>query len=290
MKTINRCRELISELVQTLRTADTLVVKSVRVGFVAYRNNAINTTKDNRGLNVVLDASAIHPDENVRAEQLQLKELQGKDYEWMDALKFLARDSYSGNSNHVRASLKLGMALARICDWDEFLDSDDFAKTDFVKDGSRVTLSESRIASKDGLKILDKVFQGLGISSHSIGKKTKQINAFLESESFMSTKLEELLHAETEKDDGKDKDKDEDKIIVKVELSGDDYVGDLEKVCRQVGKHYKLTTMELITQWGVNENIKGHDCPTSFRALANAVRKLQEEELADYVDSTGTDG
>ena len=275
VNTINRCRDLISELVQTLRTADTLVVKSVRVGFVAQRNNAIDTTKDNRGLNVVLDASVIHPDENVRAEQLQLKELQGKDYEWMDSLKFLGRDSYGGNSNHVRASLKLGMSLARICDWDEFLDADDFAKTDFVKDGSRITLSESRIAGKDGLAVLDKVFQGLGISSHSIGKKTKAINEFLQSESFMASKLDELLHAETEKDEGKDKDKDDDKIIVKVELAGDDYIGDIEKVCRQVGKHYELTTQAKIKQWGIDNKINAHDCPVSFRALADGVKAVQ---------------
>ena len=48
--------------------------------------------------------------------------------------------------------------------------------------------------------------------------------------------------------------------------------------------------MSKITEWGIQSQIKGHDCPTSFRALADAVRKLQEEELAEYVDSTGTEG
>jgi len=91
----------------------------------------------------------------------------------------------------------------------------------------------------------------------------------------MASKLDELLHAETEKDEGKDKDKDDDKIIVKVELAGDDYIGDIEKVCRQVGKHYELTTQAKIKQWGIDNKINAHDCPVSFRALADGVKAVQ---------------
>lgn len=290
MKTINRCRELISELVEIIHTAQTLAVKSVRVGFVAHRNDAIQYIEEGRGVKVVLDASVIHPDLKVREEQAILKEERGKDYEWMESLDFFGVSSYGGNSNMIRASLKMGIALSTICDWDEFLDVDAFTKSDLVTEGKRVKLNEARIAGEHGVKVIDQVLQSLGVSSHTIGKKTTRINQFLLAQSFEASKLEAILNAETEKDEGKDKDKDEDKIIVKVELSGDDYVGDLEKVCRQVGKHYELTTMQAITQWGMNENIKGHDCPTSFRALADAVRKLQDEELADYVDSTGTNG
>jgi len=289
---LKRCRDLISELVEIIHTAQSLAVKSVRVGFVAYSNDAIQYIEEGRGVKVVLDPSVIHPDEKVREEQALLKEERGKDYEWMESLDFFGVSSYGGNSNMIRASLKMGIALARICDWDDFLDVDDFAKSDFVTDldGKRLMLNPQRISGEHGVKVIDQILQSLGVSSHSIGTKTKKINEFLVSQSFMASKLEELLHAETEKDDGKDKDKDEDKLIVKVELSGDDYVGDLEKVCRQVGKHYELTTMSKITEWGIQSQIKGHDCPTSFRALADAVRKLQDEELADYVDSTGTDG